>query len=279
MQGRVGRGCDLPRPSWIRVGYRAMYVRGPGREGGEDIGEGKAIDGVHEAKPEAGAEDAGRNIRRGLRFPESIHLGREIIFAGLVWTVSLRLRLCLSHPTIREVWHWTGIKKDGRTGRSGRGQLQLVDSPHGLLDGDLGDDAQGGNRGSGAAGFVRGSWPMGRGAAENSAHHVAGATDGARIASGIRQDGEVSAGGVLADLQRQSSVLLRYIDVDLPVAGGRAEMRLLHQYQWEHSVKINAEHLPSALNLYADRLSRHRRVYDFLPQLAGVLESCWIGHD
>jgi hypothetical protein len=56
-----------------------------------------------------------------------------------------------------------------------------------------------------------------------------------------------------------------------------AELRLLHRYLWELGVKIDVEHLPPALNLYADRLSCHRREFDSLPQLAGVPESSRIG--
>lgn len=55
------------------------------------------------------------------------------------------------------------------------------------------------------------------------------------------------------------------------------ELRLLHRYLWDRGIRIAVEHLPSALNLYADRLSRHRKAYDFLPRLSGVLESTWVG--
>jgi hypothetical protein len=58
-----------------------------------------------------------RQLRRGLRFPESSSPGREILFAG-----SARLSLCVKcrvfspsiafNAAIREVRHWTGIKKD-----------------------------------------------------------------------------------------------------------------------------------------------------------------------
>jgi hypothetical protein len=80
-KGRV-KGCDLHRPPWIRGGYRAMHGRGLGREGGEGIGYGKEIYGVRETKREAGAEEAGRKLGRGLHFPESSRPGREILLSG-----------------------------------------------------------------------------------------------------------------------------------------------------------------------------------------------------
>jgi hypothetical protein len=55
------------------------------------------------------------------------------------------------------------------------------------------------------------------------------------------------------------------------------ELRMIHRYLLERGIQIEVKHLPSALNLYADRLSRPRRSYDFLPQMDAVLESTWVG--
>jgi hypothetical protein len=55
------------------------------------------------------------------------------------------------------------------------------------------------------------------------------------------------------------------------------ELRMLHRYLLERGIQIEKKHLPSALNLYAVRLSRHRRSYDFRPQMDAVLESTWVG--
>jgi hypothetical protein len=197
----VGWGCDLSRPLWIRGRYRAMHVRGSGREGAEGIGNGKATDEVRDGKPEAGAEDAGRQLRRGLHFPESSRPGREI-------------RLAMSPDCLSESkgLHDCLSASNSTSSRLAAARCNFGDSPHGLLDGGLGADAQGGKRGPRVAGFLRGPWLLGRGAAENSAHHVSGATDGAGITSGVRQDGEIPAAGSPAAFHRQSRVLLRYIN-------------------------------------------------------------------
>lgn len=57
------------------------------------------------------------------------------------------------------------------------------------------------------------------------------------------------------------------------------ELRLLHALLWRHGVRLDAQYLPSALNLYADRLSRSRRAFDYLPSVkeSGVMEHQWIG--
>jgi hypothetical protein len=44
-------------------------------------------------------------------------------------------------------------------------------------------------------------------------------------------------------------------------------------FRTTRGIQIDMKHIPSALNLYEDRLSRHRRSYDFLPQMDTVLES------
>jgi hypothetical protein len=51
---------------YIRGGYRSIHGRGPSCEGGDGKGNGEETDGVCGAKPGAGAEDAGRQLRRGL---------------------------------------------------------------------------------------------------------------------------------------------------------------------------------------------------------------------
>jgi hypothetical protein len=56
-----------------------------------------------------------------------------------------------------------------------------------------------------------------------------------------------------------------------------AELRLLYWYLWERGERIDVEHLQCTLNLYTDRLSRHRRAALFSLQLVGVLESSRIG--
>jgi hypothetical protein len=56
-----------------------------------------------------------------------------------------------------------------------------------------------------------------------------------------------------------------------------AELRRLYQFCQRHGLELELHHLPSALNLYADRLSRRRRVADYLPSLDGVPEHWWVG--
>jgi hypothetical protein len=55
-----------------------------------------------------------------------------------------------------------------------------------------------------------------------------------------------------------------------------AELRRLHQLFKRHGLKLELHHLPSALNLYADRLPTRRRVVDCLPSLDGVPEHWWV---
>jgi hypothetical protein len=55
-----------------------------------------------------------------------------------------------------------------------------------------------------------------------------------------------------------------------------AELRRLHQLCKRHGLELKLHHLPSALNLYADRSSR-QRVVDYLPSLDGVPEHRWVG--
>jgi hypothetical protein len=49
-----------------------------------------------------------------------------------------------------------------------------------------------------------------------------------------------------------------------------AELRRLHRLCRRHGLILDIHRLPSVLNLYADRLSRRRRVVDYLPALEGV---------
>jgi hypothetical protein len=41
--------------------------------------------------------------------------------------------------------------------------------------------------------------------------------------------------------------------------------------------QLDAKYLPSALNLYADRLSRHRRIWDWYPTILAIPDSEWAG--
>jgi hypothetical protein len=56
-----------------------------------------------------------------------------------------------------------------------------------------------------------------------------------------------------------------------------ADLRRLLQFCKCHGLELELHHLPSALNLYVDRLSRRRRVVDYLPSLEGVPEHGWVG--
>jgi hypothetical protein len=56
-----------------------------------------------------------------------------------------------------------------------------------------------------------------------------------------------------------------------------AELRRLHQFCKRHGLMLDLHHHPSALNLFADRLSRRRRVGDYLPSLTGVPDHWWVG--
>jgi hypothetical protein len=57
----------------------------------------------------------------------------------------------------------------------------------------------------------------------------------------------------------------------------KAELRRLHQFFKRHGLMLDLHHLPSALNLFADRLSRRRRVVDYLPSFTGVPDHWWVG--
>jgi hypothetical protein len=54
-----------------------------------------------------------------------------------------------------------------------------------------------------------------------------------------------------------------------------AELRRPHQFCKRHGLMLDLHHLPSALDLFADRLSRRRRVVDYLPSLTGVPDHWW----
>jgi hypothetical protein len=56
-----------------------------------------------------------------------------------------------------------------------------------------------------------------------------------------------------------------------------AELRRLHRLCRRHGLILDIHHLPPALNLYADRLSRRRRVVDYLPTLQGFPDHWWVG--
>lgn len=56
-----------------------------------------------------------------------------------------------------------------------------------------------------------------------------------------------------------------------------AELRRLHQFLKDHGVALQMRFLPSALNLFADRLSRRRRYNDYLPRLEIIPEHWWTG--
>jgi hypothetical protein len=56
-----------------------------------------------------------------------------------------------------------------------------------------------------------------------------------------------------------------------------AELRRLHQLCKCHGLVLDLHHLPPALNHFADRLSRRRRVADCLPSLTGVPGHWWVG--
>jgi hypothetical protein len=56
-----------------------------------------------------------------------------------------------------------------------------------------------------------------------------------------------------------------------------AGLQMLHQFCKRHGLMLDLHHLPSALNLFADRLSTRRRVVDYLPSLTGVPDHWWVG--
>ena len=56
-----------------------------------------------------------------------------------------------------------------------------------------------------------------------------------------------------------------------------AELRRLYDFLKQEGLELQLHHLPSALNLYADRLSRRRRLLDYLPRLPTVPEHWWEG--
>jgi hypothetical protein len=55
------------------------------------------------------------------------------------------------------------------------------------------------------------------------------------------------------------------------------ELRRLYQLCDRHGLQLEMRFLPSALNIYADRLSRRRRVTDYLPRIKEIPESWWSG--
>jgi hypothetical protein len=56
-----------------------------------------------------------------------------------------------------------------------------------------------------------------------------------------------------------------------------AELRRLHRLCRHHGLILDIHHLPSVLNLYADRLSWRRGVVAYLPTLEGVADHWWVG--
>jgi hypothetical protein len=55
-----------------------------------------------------------------------------------------------------------------------------------------------------------------------------------------------------------------------------AELRRLHNLLQEHNLTLKMRYLPSALNLFADRLSRRRRAFAYLPSIPGLREHWWV---
>lgn len=53
------------------------------------------------------------------------------------------------------------------------------------------------------------------------------------------------------------------------------ELRKLHQFIAMEGKELQMRHLPSALNLYADCLSRRRIIFDYLPRLGNIPEHWW----
>jgi hypothetical protein len=45
----------------------------------------------------------------------------------------------------------------------------------------------------------------------------------------------------------------------------------------EHDISLEMRYLPSALNLYTDRLSRGHRAFEYFSSLTGVREHWWVG--
>lgn len=56
-----------------------------------------------------------------------------------------------------------------------------------------------------------------------------------------------------------------------------AELRRLHVFLYKAGVQLQMHHPPSALNLYADRLSRRIRLFDCSRCLSNVPEHLWTG--
>jgi hypothetical protein len=56
-----------------------------------------------------------------------------------------------------------------------------------------------------------------------------------------------------------------------------AELHRLHCFCGRYGLTSNLHDLPSALKLFADRLSKRRRFVDFLPSLGGVPDRWWLG--
>jgi hypothetical protein len=56
-----------------------------------------------------------------------------------------------------------------------------------------------------------------------------------------------------------------------------AGIRRLHNLLQEHNLTVVIRYHPSALNIFADRLSRRGRAFDYLPSLPGVREHWWVG--
>jgi hypothetical protein len=56
-----------------------------------------------------------------------------------------------------------------------------------------------------------------------------------------------------------------------------AELRRLRAFLDRCGISLQMHHLPSALSLYADRLSRRRKALDLLPRLPQVPDHWWTG--
>jgi hypothetical protein len=56
-----------------------------------------------------------------------------------------------------------------------------------------------------------------------------------------------------------------------------AELGRLHRFCGRQGLTLDLHHLPSALKLFPDRLSRRRWVVDYITLLGGVPDHWWVG--
>jgi hypothetical protein len=91
--------------------------------------------------------------------------------------------------------------------------------------------------------------------------------EGSRALRLARERGDKLGGGALQEKNMGMYVVNQWLSKSPAVM---AELRKLHRLCGHHGLTLDLHHLPSALNLCAESLSRRRRFVEYLPFLGGI---------